>query len=280
LTDNGFFAGHRLHKRMIDAHCHLHLPAFDADRSAVLARSRSLGVCGFISAGVTREDWSALLKLCQTEPDIAAAIGIHPLYVTLHEQPDLANLERILDQNVDVCAIGEIGLDYQSKTSDRSAQLRWLNDQVALARTAQKPVVIHVRKAHADLLQCLTKAKLCGGLIHAFNGSLYYAQAYIALGFALGIGGAVTFTAATRLRRMVQALPIEAIVLETDAPDMCPAGYWPGRNSPEFLPDILATVAELKGMTTQAVAQQTTANVQRILNVPTAQPDNYNMPCP
>ncbi len=249
---------------IIDTHCHLDVAQFDTDRQAVLASARAAGVAGMVVPGVEAKDWDGLLGLCTAEPDLFPALGLHPVYLEQHCKSDLEALESQLASRRPV-AIGEIGLDYFVNDLDRTRQQSLFEAQLAIARAGGLPVILHVRKAHDQVLAALRRTRVPGGIAHAFNGSLQQAQHYIDLGFKLGFGGMLTYERSTRLRTLARGLPLEALVLETDAPDLVVAQHRGERNSPEYLPYCLAALAEVRGEPIERVAQQTSANARSVL---------------
>lgn len=253
---------------LIDSHCHLDFPAFDHDRCAVIARSRALGVEKMLVVGTTREHWPRLWDIvCQTD-GLYAAFGLHPYFLKQHQPGDIAALSEQLQQctqHEKLCALGEIGLDFMLKTLDRTEQINLFKQQLALASQFNLPVIIHSRRANAQVIALLKQAKLArGGIIHAFSGSYEEALEYIKLGFLLGFGGAVTWSRATRLQAVLKRLPIDSIALETDSPDMPPEWLAGQRNSPEQLPRICQQLAQLYGRASLDFAAHTTSNVQRL----------------
>ncbi len=249
---------------LIDTHCHLDLPQFDADRSAVLARSRRNGVCGIVVPGIAAGGWPGLLELCAAHADLYPALGMHPVFIGRHRTAHLTQLEQLAKDTKPI-AIGEIGLDYYIHDLDRTTQQRWFEAQLEVARLHALPVLLHVRKAHDQVLDTLRRIRVVGGIAHAFNGSLEQAGRYLDLGFKLGFGGMLTYQRSTRLRKLGQALPIDALVLETDAPDMTVASHRGERNSPEYLPECLRALAAARGEDPEEVAARTTCNAHRVL---------------
>ncbi|WP_434456793.1 TatD family hydrolase [Stutzerimonas urumqiensis] len=244
--------------RLIDTHTHLDFDDFDADRHAVLARSASLGVERVIVLGVNAANWPRVWQLATTEPSVHAALGLHPVFLRDHRDEHLAELRGWLERlrgHDKLCAIGEIGLDYYIENPDRDGQQRWLEAQLDLAAEFELPVLLHVRRAHAPVIAALKQRKLPrAGVAHAFSGSWEEAREYIRLGFRLGLGGAGTWPQAHRMHRVLKELPLESIVLETDAPDIAPASHPGMRNSPEHLPAICRTLAELRGVDAEEFA--------------------------
>jgi TatD DNase family protein len=249
---------------LFDTHCHLDVAAFDADREQVLADARALGVESIIVPGIAAAGWQGLLRLCEPDPGLHPALGLHPMALAQHRDSDLAALEQSLSDAMPV-AIGEIGLDFHAKDADPARQLALCRAQLAIARAAGLPVLLHVRKAHEEMLRLLAETPVVGGIAHAFNGSLQQAKRYRDLGFWLGFGGMLTFPRSSRLRRLAAELPLEAIVLETDAPDLTVASHQYQRNSPAYLPEVLDSLAQLRSADPCQVAAQTTANAQQFL---------------
>ena len=254
---------------LIDTHCHLDVEEFAADRQAVLARARENGVRGIVVPGVLADTWDTLLDFCNSDACLYPALGLHPAYLDRHRDADLLRLETLLAEQRPV-AVGEIGLDYYLDGLDRDRQQQLFEAQLELARAAGLPVILHVRKAHDPVLQTLQRIRVAGGICHAFNGSLQQAQRYIELGFRLGFGGMLTFARSSKLRALAKALPLDALVLETDAPDMTVEQHRGERNSPEYLPYCLAALAEVRGEPEAFVAAQTTLNARAVLGLVSA----------
>lgn len=264
--------------RLIDTHNHLDWPAFDGDREQVLARARALGVARQVLIGVYQEQWQRLLQLALAEPGLYGALGLHPCYLAQHRSGAVEALRLRLEQlagHAKLCAIGEVGLDYYIPQPDKNQQQALFEDQVQLAMAFELPLLLHVRRAHADVIATLKRYRPPrGGIVHAFSGSLEEAREYLRLGFLLGLGGAGTWPQAKRIQRVLRQLPLEAIVLETDAPDMPPSGYAGQRNSPELLPFICQTLAEIRGVTAEQLAAATSDNAQRLFGWTPCQPDS------
>ncbi|AFL73780.1 TatD family hydrolase [Thiocystis violascens] len=256
---------------LIDTHCHLDVPEFAADRAAVRQRSGAAGLVGIVIPAIHADGWSGLLALCTDGstlgPALYPALGLHPVYLDQHRETDIAALERAVADARPV-AIGEIGLDYVVRELDPARQQALFEAQLEIARSAGLPVLLHVRKAHDEVLTTLRRLPVVGGVAHAFNGSLQQAQQYRDLGFKLGFGGMLTFERSTRLRRLAAQIPLESIVLETDAPDLTVAAHRGERNSPEYLTDVLAALARVRDADPGDLAALTTANARAVLNLP------------
>lgn len=249
---------------LIDTHCHLDAAEFDPDRDRVAAAARAAGVGAQVVPAVERANFTAVLDCCRRYPGCFPALGIHPMYVDRAQLSDLDVLRAAVAREKPV-AIGEIGLDFFVPDYDLEAQEFYFVEQLKIARDAALPVLLHIRRAQDRILKHLRRIRLRGGIAHAFNGSRQQAEAFVGLGFKLGFGGAMTYPRATRLRELAATLPLEAIVLETDAPDMAPAWIGRGRNSPEQLPQIARELAALRGISFESVASATSANARAVL---------------
>ncbi|MBI3773537.1 MAG: TatD family hydrolase [Gammaproteobacteria bacterium] len=252
---------------LFDSHCHIDVTEFDADRDAVLQRSRAAGVTRMLVPAVTAITWQSLLDLCRREPDLYPALGLHPIYLDDHRPEHITTLKSLLTQQRPV-AVGEIGLDYFVQTLDRQRQQELFEAQLKLAAEFELPVILHVRKSHDTVLATLRRIKVPGGIVHAFNGSLPQADQYQALGFKFGFGGTLTYERSTTIRQLARDLPLESIVLETDAPDMAVAAHRGERNSPEYLPDCLAALAAVRRENQEVIARETTGNACQVLRLP------------
>lgn len=255
----------------IDTHCHLDAAEFAADRDAVAAAARAAGVTTIVVPAVEAANFAAVRDCCARHPGCVAAYGIHPMYTPQARDEDLTTLRDWLARERPA-AIGEIGLDLFVPGLDPERQLRFFVAQLRLARDFDLPVLLHVRRAVDPILRELRRHRVRGGIAHAFNGSRQQAEAFIGLGFKLGFGGAMCWPRATRLRALAAALPHEAIVLETDAPDIPPpfAPHSPVsdaiRNEPAMLPRIAETLTELWSMPQPEVAAITSGNALSILS--------------
>jgi TatD DNase family protein len=256
----------------IDTHAHLDAAEFDADRGAVIARARAGGVQQIVLPAVECANFDTVRALAH-EHGLVYALGIHPLFVDRAAEQDLERLhDALAAQHADprLVAVGEIGLDHFVPGLDLARQERFYAAQLALAREFGLPVLLHVRRSADGLLKHLRRSGGVTGIVHAFNGSEQQAQVFVALGFKLGFGGAMTFGRALQIRRLAAGLPAQALVLETDAPDIPPQWlYRPAgaslRNEPGELPSIAATLAELRGWTVEETAHITSSNARAAL---------------
>ncbi len=249
---------------LIDTHCHLDAAEFDADRDEAAVRAGRAGVALIVVPSVERANFGAVASVCRELPQCRPAFGIHPMYVERAREEDLDALRETLRREPAV-AIGEIGLDNFIEPRDEKSQSWWYAEQLRVARDFGLPVLLHVRRAIDAILGGLRRTVVPGGIAHAFNGSRQQADEFIKLGFKLGFGGAMTHPRATRLRELAATLPLESIVLETDAPDIPPDWLGKARNEPAELPRIAAVLAELRGMDVGDVVAATTANALGVL---------------
>jgi TatD DNase family protein len=266
----------------IDTHCHLDAAEFDADRDAVRQSARAAGVTRCVIPAVHAAHWAEVAKLAERHGD-AYALGIHPLYVPQAQEADLLALDLALTERRDdprLVAVGEIGLDFfvpELCTPEmRERQWFFYTAQLKLAQKHSLPVVLHVRRSADFMLKGLRQCPVVSGIAHAFNGSTQQAQAFVDMGFALGFGGTLTYERSLQLRRLACELPLSALVLETDAPDIPPQwlyqtaeqralGATQGCNSPAELPRIAQVLAGLRGLPLTDLAAATSANACRVL---------------
>lgn len=258
----------------IDTHCHL--DALDAEALPAAARAAKAEVSLIVIPAVARTNFAQVAQLAASlEGGAVYALGIHPIFVPQADLGDLialrAEVEAALRNQSDprFVALGEIGLDFfvpaLTGAEMRAKQEYFFREQLKIARDFALPVLLHVRRSQDVVLKHLRQIPPFGGIAHAFNGSLQQAHAYIDLGFKLGFGGAMTFTRALQIRRLALELPLSALVLETDAPDMAPSWLHPAPNSPEQLPAIGAVLADVRGIGLSDVAAATTANARAVL---------------
>lgn len=250
---------------LVDSHCHLDASEFDADRDAVIDAALAAGVERVVVPAIARWNFDAVLALPQRYPCCVPALGTHPLFVDQANPEDLEALREKLQISQPV-AVGEIGLDFFIESYDQPRQEHFFVEQLRMAREFGLPVLMHVRKSVDHILKHLRKIEVPGGIAHAFNGSRQQAEMLISMGFKLGFGGAMTWARAHHLRELAATLPLDSIVLETDAPDIPPEWLGRrGRNAPEQLPRIAAVLAELRGMELAEIVSQTTQNMTRVL---------------
>lgn len=260
----------------IDTHCHLDAEEFAADRAAVVARADAAGVGCLVIPAVQVNHFTAVKTLAHQHARHVYALGIHPLFVEQAQPQDLQTLHHTVTAAMSdprFVAIGEIGLDFFVPGLDRDKQEFFYIEQLKIAVEFQLPVLLHVRRSQDALLKQLRRMRVPGGFAHAFNGSAQQAEMFIKLGFKLGFGGAMTYPRALQIRRLATTLPLQSIVLETDAPDIPPSwcvqgqmqGLGKQRNEPSELARIADTLAQLRGITLQEVSQQILQNVLQTL---------------
>lgn len=264
---------------LFDSHCHIDAPDFDADRDDVLRSAHAEGVSHIVVPAYVAERWGSLLALCQRQashadwPCLLPALGLHPVYVSQHHDDDLQRLSIALKQTA-IVAVGEIGLDkFMPELCEPvhwAKQVALFEAQLQLASESNLPVIIHARRCHADICRALKRVgHRQGGIVHAFSGSVEEARQYRLLGMHLGLGGPLTWPQARRLHAVATQLPLDSFVLETDAPDLVPYAHShqhrdgrarkPGervRNSPAFLPSVLAFFAQLRDLPEEHLAAQ------------------------
>lgn len=251
---------------LVDTHSHLDAAEFAADRAGVHARALAAGVIAQVIPAVSRANFAAVAETCRSYPDCLPAWGLHPVYA--HDTEDLDALRAQIEAWRPV-AVGEIGLDLYDGHPDFAAQERFFAAQLNLAREYDLPVILHSRRAIDACLKHLRRIRVPGGIAHAFSGSPHQARIFIDLGFKLGFGGAFTYSRAIRLQALARDLPLSAIVLETDSPDIPPA-WLTGphrRNEPSELPRIAAELARLRGVESATIAAATTANARAVLRL-------------
>lgn len=256
---------------MIDSHCHIDLPEFDHDRAEVLKQALSLGVKRILVPGLDERQVKRILAMKHRYAMLDIAAGFHPYFIK--EMPTekwhvaLDNMSTWIDNNLhELVAIGEFGLDGTLALSS-DFQERVFIDQLCLAQQFKKPVVLHHRQSHNEIIRLLKKQKFrLGGVIHAFSGSAQIAHSYIEMGFKLGIGGTITYERGAKTRRALTSLPLSALLLETDAPDMPIFGYQGQRNTPERLGLIAKALAQVKQCSLGNIIEQTTANYMSLFS--------------
>jgi len=256
----------------VDTHCHLDAGEFAGEELAVAEGAAGQGVGMIVVPAVAPFNFDAVARLARQRGNCVYALGIHPLYVPNCDESDLSALRNAVEAALNdkrFVAIGEIGLDFfvpaLKEPAMREKQEHFYREQLKLAREFDLPVLLHVRRSQDIILKYLRRIVVPGGIAHAFNGSFQQAETFIGLGFKLGFGGAMTFPRSLQIRRLAAEVPLEAVVLETDAPDISPAWLHPQRNTPDQIPRIGQVLAELRGMDIADVAAATSANAHAVL---------------
>ncbi|MFP4080873.1 MAG: TatD family hydrolase [Ectothiorhodospira sp.] len=251
----------------IDSHCHLDVPAFDADREACWQRARQAGVKALILPAIERRTWERVRTVAEQWAGVYPAYGLHPVYLERHREDDLEALARWL-QAGDAVAVGECGLDGFVEGLSMEAQWTLFTVQLDLAREAGLPVILHARRAVDLVTKALRARPGLEGVVHSFSGSRQQADRLLERGFLLGLGGPVTHPRAQRLRRLAAELPLEGLLVETDAPDQPGAAHRGERNEPAWLPEIIHEIATLRGESPEHVAAVTAGNARRLFRLP------------
>jgi TatD DNase family protein len=252
---------------LVDSHCHLDAPEFDRDRDAVIARARAAGVSRQVVPAVSAAGWPKLRSICAGTDGLFPAYGLHPMFLQEHRDGHLAELDDWI-QRERPCAIGECGLDFFVDGLDPRAQQHFFDGQLELAREHALPLIVHARRSVDAVIASIKRIGDLRGVVHSFSGSAEQARQLAQLGFMIGLGGPVTYERANRLRKLAAGVPIESLLLETDAPDQPDAGIRGQRNEPARLANVLQVVADLRGETPAAIAAATSANAGRLFRLP------------
>jgi TatD DNase family protein len=251
---------------LIDSHSHFDDRSFDPDRDAAWQRAREAGVEAQIIPAVTAADWPRVKEVCQRYTGLYPAYGLHPMFCHVHREQDLAALQQWLQVEKPV-AVGECGLDYYIENPDKEQQQHIFEAQLELAQEHKLPVIIHARKAVEEVIQTLRRYPNVRGVLHSYSGSEEQALRLIELGFKMSFGGPVTFPRASRLRKLVSRLPLEAILLETDSPDQPDSSHRNQRNEPAYLPLILQEISSLRQEPPELVAETTSDNTRALFGI-------------
>jgi len=251
---------------LIDSHCHLDAAEFDPDREAIVQRAQAAGVVAQVVPATVAAGWAKLREVCQAQPGLYPAYGLHPVFLDQHRPEHLDQLQAWIERERP-CAIGECGLDYFIEALDRAEQARYFDGQLALARRYDLPVVVHARRAVEAVIQSVRRAGEIRGVVHSFAGSPEQARQLWQRGFLIGLGGPVTYERAHRLRQLVTTMPLQYLLLETDAPDQPDAGIRGQRNEPARLANVAEVVAALRGQALAEVAAQTADNARRLFGL-------------
>ena len=254
---------------LFDSHCHLDGPEFDADRDEVVARARAAGVAGQLVPAIDAASWDDIAALCARHPGLHPAWGLHPMFLDRHRPEHLAQL-RTWVKSDRPRAIGECGLDFYIEGLDPDAQRMYFRAQLEIAREFDLPVVVHARRAVEEVTATLKKVGGLSGVVHSFSGSPEQARQLYDLGFHLGLGGPVTYERARKLRDVARTMPLDRLLLETDAPDQPLSGHQGERNEPCRLPQVAQAIAQVRGEPLETIAAATTANACRLFGIEVA----------
>ncbi|WP_241611174.1 TatD family hydrolase [Rosenbergiella epipactidis] len=240
----------------IDTHCHFNFPVFAQDLTQSLNLIRQAQLQAIVTPATQAADFDSILRLARSIPEIFPALGLHPLWTAQHHDQDLLRLRQLLENHDEVVAIGEIGVDFFTDELAALAPRQWeiLSLQLGLAKKYNLPVILHSRKSHDPLSKVLKDAALpATGVIHGFTGSYQQAKRFIDLGFYLGVGGSISYPRANKTREALARVPLEQLVLETDAPDMPLNGYQGEINRPERVVTVCQILAELRGESVEKI---------------------------
>lgn len=251
---------------IIDSHCHIDFNDFDADRDDVIQRAQQLGVEKIIVPGVQRTSWDRVRHCCDTYSALYPCYGLHPYFIAEHNSDDIQALASYIEQHRPV-AVGECGLDFFLKELDRDQQQFYFEQQLDIALQADLPVVIHARKSTEAVIDAIRQRPGLRGMIHSYSGSYEQAVKLIDLGFYLSFGGPVTFQQASRLRKTVSQLPLDSILVETDAPDQPGQMANRQRNEPAFIVEVVEQIAQLQHTDSHRVADITTENAKALFQL-------------
>lgn len=253
--------------KLIDSHCHLDDDRYAACRDAVVARARAQGIEQIILPATTAKRWPGVKLIAEKYPQIYPAYGLHPMFMLQHSPGHLVELESWIEKEKPV-AIGECGIDFIQSRDDEDLQLELFQGQLSLARNHGLPVIIHVRKAMDQVISILRKAKLeCAGVIHSFAGSLQQAEQLFELGFRIGIAATVGFERARKLHGVVAKIDEAALLLESDAPDQPGVSHRGELNEPAFIIEHLHTMANLRGIADDALAEILNRNARELFRI-------------
>ncbi len=251
---------------LVDSHCHLDAPEFDADRAQVLARARAAGVVAQVVPAIRLADFAALRDLCAAHADLHPAYGLHPMFLADHAPAHIDALREWLGRERAV-AVGECGLDFFVEGLDAQTQRDYFTAQLRLARDFDLPVILHARRAVDEVIATIKRFAPLRGVVHSYSGSAEQARQLWNLGFFIGLGGPITYERAHRLRSLVATMPLEFLLLETDAPDQPLSTHRGERNEPAYLIEVADTVARLRDADAASIAQATTLNAKRLFSL-------------
>lgn len=253
---------------LFDSHAHIDDSRFDSDRLETIERARENGVTGIINIGADMASSARSIALAQAHKGIYAAVGIHPHDAKAAVDADYDQMAQWVGSEAKVVAIGEIGLDYYYDLSPRDVQQDVFIRHIDLARQLGKPIIIHDRDAHGDVMNIIKKeAKGIIGVFHCYSGSLEMAKEVLKLGFYVSFAGPVTFAKSTKLKEIAAAVPLERLLVETDSPYLTPHPHRGRRNEPAHVRLVAEEIARLRGLSLEAVAEATTNNVKQLFHI-------------
>ena len=253
---------------LIDTHTHIDMENF-ADRfDEVMQTAKDYGVEKVVIPGVEPSGFDRIIKLCEEYPDIYGAVGVHPEELNSYNEEAENKIKELL-KHKKIIAVGEIGLDYYWDKSQIEKQKEIFERQILIAKQAQKPILVHDREAHLDSFEILKKSNAAetGVVMHCFSGSPEFAQQCINEGFYIAIGGVVTFKNAKKVKEVAKTVPLDKLLLETDAPYMTPVPFRGKENQPAYVKFVAEEIAQLRGVSFEEIAEATTANAKKLLKI-------------
>jgi len=251
---------------LIDSHCHLDDDRFDERRQDVIAQAAAVNVTRMVIPATTANRWEKVKQVCEGHDGLYPAYGLHPMFIEQHQVNHLRELDEWLEREQPI-AVGECGIDFYDSRVDEKWQLQLFTEQLQLANNHRLPLIVHVRKAMDEVISLLRKQAQFGGVVHSFSGSLQQAQQLHGIGFKLGIAATLSFERAQKLRRVVAAMPDDALLIESDAPDQPGANHRGQLNQPAFIVEHLQTMAELRDCTVEDLAATLNHNAESLFNI-------------
>lgn len=251
---------------LIDSHCHLDDDRYDSMRDQIISRANAVGIGKIVIPATTANRWEKVKQVAESGPGLFPAYGLHPMFIEQHQVVHIRELDEWLDREKPV-AVGECGVDFFDSRRDEKWQISVFNEQLQLASNHRLPVIVHVRKAMDEVISQLRKHAHCGGVIHSFAGSRQQAEQLFDLGFKLGIAATVSFERAKKLRAVVASMPVEALMLESDAPDQPGVNHRGELNEPAYIIEHLQTIAELRQCDPQELARAMNRNSEQLFGI-------------
>ncbi len=248
---------------LIDSHCHLDFEVFDNDRSEVLQRAKNIGISDIIIPGTEKKHWQRIKTLCENTPQLHACYGLHPYWAKSHSRADIEQLKNHIEIHRPV-AVGECGLDFRPQQADKKTQHYFFEAQLSIAENCQLPIVIHSVNATEAVIQSIKKFKNLRGMIHSYSGSAEQARQLIELNFCISLSGSITYDNAKKIRNVAKTIPLNKLLVETDAPDQPDIKNSRKRNEPAFLINTVAAIAGIRKEPVETIASQTSKNAKAL----------------
>jgi TatD DNase family protein len=251
---------------LIDSHCHLDDDRFDERRQDVIAQAAAVNVTRMVIPATTANRWEKVKQVCEGHDGLYPAYGLHPMFIEQHQVNHLRELDEWLEREQPI-AVGECGIDFYDSRVDEKWQLQLFREQLQLANNHRLPLIVHVRRAMDEVISLLRKQALFGGVVHSFSGSQQQARQLHGIGFKLGIAASLSFERAQKLRKVVTAMPDDALLIESDAPDQPGASHRGQLNEPAFIVEHLQTMAELRNCSVEELATTLNRNAESLFNL-------------